>query len=112
MEDVLEPGEFIDPQLHHLSKCADFYACAQANILIKHARRRDLTLRERPAAWEHTLMGDQVDVKLGISLLDAGTLFGDLIVVSSKNVNDTIMAFCEFYGETRSTISTRTTRRS
>ena len=42
---------------------------------------------------------DQVDLKLGITLLDAGTLFGDLIVVSSKNVNDTIMAFREFYGE-------------
>ena len=42
---------------------------------------------------------DQVDLKLGITLLDAGALFGDLIVVSSKNVNDIIMAFCEFYGE-------------
>ena len=42
---------------------------------------------------------DQVDLKLGITLLDAGTLFGDLIVVSSKNVNDTIMFFREFYGE-------------
>ena len=42
---------------------------------------------------------DHVDLKLGITLLDAGTLFGDLIVVSSKNVNDTIMAFREVYRE-------------
>ena len=76
---------------------------------MKPARRRDPALKERPATWGHTFLGDHisaadldlesVDPKLGITLLDAGTLFGDLIVVSSKNVNDTIMAFCEFCGE-------------
>ena len=109
MEGDLESGEFVDHEPHHLPKRADCYACAQAKIKMKPARRRDPALRERPAAWGHTLMGDhisaadlsldQVDLKLGITLLDAGTLFGDLIVVSSKNVNDTIMAFREFYGE-------------
>ena len=76
---------------------------------MKPARRRDPALKERPAAWGHTLLGDhisaadldleRIDPKLGTTLLDAGTLFGDLIVVSSKTVNDTIMAFREFYGE-------------
>ena len=109
MEGDLESGEFIDHELHHLPKRADCYACAQAKIKMKPARRRDPALRERPAARGHTLMGDhmsaadlsldQVDLKLGITLLDADTLFGDLIAASSKNVNDTIMAFREFYGE-------------
>ena len=81
----------------------------RAKIKMKPAQRRDSALRERPAALGHTHIGDhisapdlsldQVDLKLGITLLDAGTLFGDLIGVSSKNVNDTIMAFREFYGE-------------
>ena len=109
MEGDLENGEYLDHELHHLPKRADCFACAQAKIKMKPARRRDPAMRERPAAWGHTLMGDhlsaadlsldRVDLKLGITLLDASTLYGDLIVVRSKNVNDTIMAFREFYGE-------------
>ena len=85
------------------------YACAQVKTKMDSARRRDHALREHPATWKHTLMGDhisaadlsldQADLKLDITLLDAGTLFGDLIAVSNKNVNDAIIAFREFYGE-------------
>ena len=108
-ESDLESGEFVDHELHHIPKRADCYACAQAKIKMRLARSRGSALRERPAASGHTLMGDhisaadlsldQADLKLGTTLLDAGTLFGDVIVVSSKNVNDTIKAFREFYGE-------------
>ena len=109
MEGDLECGEYIDHELHHLPKRADCHACSQAKMKMIPARRRDPALEERPAAWGHTMLGDhisaadldleRIDLKLGTTALDAGTLFGDLIVVSSKNVNDTIMAFREFYGE-------------
>ena len=61
---------------------------------MKHARKRDPALKERPAARGHTLLGEhisaadlgleRVDLKLGITLLDAGTLFGDLIRSGEK----------------------------
>ena len=121
----MECGEYLDHEFHHLPKCADYYACSQAKMKMKPARRRDPDLKERPAAWSHTLLGghifaadldlERVDFKLGTTLLDAGTLFGDLVVVSSKNANDTIMAFREFYGEDPFycvCIFTRATRRS
>ena len=105
----VEAGGWHDHELHHLPKRDDCPTCAQAKVKMRAARRRDPALRERPEVWGHTLMGDHlsaadlgleaVDLKLGITLLDAGTMYGDLIVVRSKNTNDTIMAFREFYGE-------------
>ena len=109
MEGDLECGKYLDRAPHHLPRRADCHACSQAKMKMKPARRRDLALKERPAALGHTLLGDhisaadldleRIDLKLGTTLPDAGTLFGDLIAVSSKNVNDTTMAIREFYGE-------------
>ena len=120
MEGDLECGEHIDHELHHLPKRANCYACSQARMKMKPARRRDPALKERPAAWGHTLLGDHIsaadsdlertDLKLGITLLDAGAL-GDMIVVSSKNVNDTWRS-ANSTARAPSITSTRTTRRS
>ena len=63
---------------------------------MKRARRRDPALKKHPAARGHTLLSDhisaanldleRVDLKLGITLLDAGILFGDLILVRNKSL--------------------------
>ena len=94
MEGDMGCGEYIDYELHHLPKRADCYACPQAKMKMKPARRRDPALKERPAAWGHTLLGhhisaadldlERVDLKLGITLLDAGTLFGDLKIRTAR----------------------------
>ena len=60
MEGDLEGGEYIDHEPHHLPKCANCYAFSHAKMKMKPACRRDTALKERPAAWGHTLLGDHI----------------------------------------------------
>ena len=115
----MEPDEFMaidadDPswhthELHHLPKRADCPICVEAKAKMQPARRRDPALKEKPEGWGHTLHADHLcasdfgltagDLKLGLTLLDIGTSYGDMIVVRSKATNDTVMALREFYGD-------------